>query len=181
MIKNKVQFRLVLQYNHRVDLAEKAIQKSFFKAGLSSLHPDFSIAEQDRLLPQVFLTLNLLRPATANPNLSIHAYLYGPFDFNQIPLVPPGSNIIIHSKPSKRSSWGLNGKITFHVGPAPNHYSCMTCFNPVKKQEIISDTLVFIPHIIPKPSVNLNNFLHQAASDIVTLSHQSKPILPTSL
>ena len=49
----------------------------------------------------------------------------------------------------------------------------MTCFNPITKKVIISDTLVFSPHI--------NNFLRQAASDIVTVLKTSQPILPTSL
>ena len=57
----------------------------------------------------------------------------------------------------------------------------MTCFNPITKKDFISDTLVFIPHTIPIPSVTINNFLRQAASDIVTLLKTPQPILPTSL
>ena len=57
----------------------------------------------------------------------------------------------------------------------------MTCFNPITKKEIISDTLIFIPHTAPTPSVNIKNYLHQAASDIVTILKTPGPILPTSL
>ena len=106
MLKHNAQFQLVPPHNHRTNLAERAIQtfKNHFKAGLSSLHPDFPIAEWDRLLPQAFLTLNLLRQATANPNLSAYAYLFGNFDFNKTPLAPPGSKVIIHIKPLQRLS-----------------------------------------------------------------------------
>ena len=49
------------------------------------------------------------------------------------------------------------------------------------KNEIIIDTLVFNPHTIPIPSVNINNFLRQTASDIDTLLKRPQSILPTSL
>ena len=169
MLKHKVQFQLVRPHNHRANLAERAIQtfKNYFEAGFSTLHPDFPIIEWDRLLPQAFLTFNLLRQATDNPNLSAYAYLFGNFDFNRTHLAPPGSKVITDNKPSQRLSWDLNGKIVFQVGPAPKRYRCMTCFNQITKNEIISDTLVFISHTIPIPSVNINNLLRQAASDIV--------------
>ena len=88
MLKHNVQFQLVPPHNHRANLAERAIQtfKNHFKAGLSSLQPFFPITEWDRLLPQAFLTLNFLRQATANPNLSAFAYLFGNFDFNKTSL-----------------------------------------------------------------------------------------------
>ena len=55
-LKHKVQFQLVPPCNHGANLAERAIQtfKNRFKAGSSSLHPDFPIIEWDRLLPQAF-------------------------------------------------------------------------------------------------------------------------------
>ena len=109
MLKYKVQFQLVPPHNHRANLTEQAIQtfKNHFKAGLSSLHPDFSITEKDRLLLQAYLTQNLLRQAIAYPSLSAYAYLFGKFDFNKSPLAPLGSKVVIHNKPSQQSSWGL--------------------------------------------------------------------------
>ena len=49
---------MVPPHNHRENLAKRAIQKfeKHFKAGLSTLHPDFPIAEWDCLLPQAILT-----------------------------------------------------------------------------------------------------------------------------
>ena len=84
MRKNSISFQLVPSHNHRANLAERAIQpfKNHFRTGLSTVHPDFRIAEWDRLLPQVFLSLNLLLTANANPNLSAHSYFFGNFDFN---------------------------------------------------------------------------------------------------
>ena len=72
MEKRKVAFQLVPPHNHRANAAEREIQtfKNHFKAGLASLDPNFPVCEWDRLLPQAFLTLNLLRASRANPKLS---------------------------------------------------------------------------------------------------------------
>ena len=72
MEKQKVDFQLVPPHNHRANAAERSIQtfKNHFKAGLASLDPNFPVSEWGRLLPQAFLTLNLLRASRANPKLS---------------------------------------------------------------------------------------------------------------
>ena len=81
-----------------------------YKSALASLDPDFPIAEWDRLLEQALLALNLLRPSNANPRLSAYASLFGQFDFSATPLAPPGTKVVIHTKPGARNSWDLNGK-----------------------------------------------------------------------
>jgi hypothetical protein len=77
---------------HRRNAAEKAIQtaKNHFKAVLAGCDRSFPMHLWDRLLPQVELTCNLLRPANANPNVSAHHYLYGNHDYNRMPLHPMG-------------------------------------------------------------------------------------------
>ena len=144
------------------------------------MHPDFPIVDWDRLLPQAFNTLNLLHTANANPNLSTCSYLFRNFDFNRTPMAPPGSKNVIHQKPSKRASWYLNGKIAFYIGPALHHYRCMTCYVPSTNSEIISNTLHFIPYTIPIPTVTIDSFLQQYASDIINILNNPKPTLPTS-
>ena len=97
---------MIPPHNHRANLAETAIQTfmNHSEAGLSTIYPDFPIAERNCQLPQVFLTLNLLQPSNVNTHLSAHAYLFGQFDFNKITLAPLGSKDVIHSKPSNRAS-----------------------------------------------------------------------------
>ena len=80
---------------------------------LSTVHPDFLIAECDKLLPQPFITQNLLCSANANPKLSAYSYLFGSYDFNKTPMDPPGTKVVIHQKPSQHASWDLNGKSGF--------------------------------------------------------------------
>jgi len=83
MQKVKTSHQLVPPHNHRANASERAIQtfKNHFKAGLGSVDPDFPMGEWDRLLPQAFLTLNLLRRSRINPKLSAHAFIFGQFDF----------------------------------------------------------------------------------------------------
>ena len=79
MRKKQITYQMVPPHYHRANLAERAIQtfKIQFKSEFSTLHPDFPIVEWDSLLPQAFLTLNLLRLSIVNPNLSAYVYLFG--------------------------------------------------------------------------------------------------------
>ena len=182
MKKHSVNFQLVPPHNHRANLAERAIQtfKTHFEAGLANLHPDFPISEWNRLSPQAFITLNLQRSSHVNPNLSTYSYLFGNFDFNKTPMAPPGSKILFHIKPAQHAFGDLNGILGFYIAPALNHYRCLTYYNPTTKSEIISDTVVFTPHVIPIPAVTIDNFLYQAASDIINVLTQSPPLLPST-
>ena len=51
-----------------------------------------------RLLKQPQTALNLMRPETSNPKLAAQMELEGSFDFNNTPLVPPGTKVIVHKK-----------------------------------------------------------------------------------
>ena len=104
--KKDIAYQLVPPHIHRANAAERAIQtyKNHFLAGLSSCNPEFPLREWDRLTIQAEITLNLLRNAHINPKLSAYAYLFGPYDFNQYPLAPPGTRVVVHAKPSDRAS-----------------------------------------------------------------------------
>ena len=122
-------FQLVLPHPHYAKSTEGSIQtfKNHFKAGLASLDPDFPVKEWDGLLKQAFLTLNLLREACMNPKISAYTYLFGQFDFRVSSLAPPGTKVIVHSKPSYQASWGRNCCEAWYVRPSLNHYCCLKC------------------------------------------------------
>ena len=88
---------------HRQNAAEVAIRnfKAHFLSILAGTADDFPMSLWDRLLPQAELTINLLRQANANPNLSAYAYLHGPFDYNKMPLAPMGCRVQVHEKPDQ--------------------------------------------------------------------------------
>ena len=120
----------------------------------------------------MFLTLNLLCGSRANLKLSAYAYLYGNFDFNKTPLAPPGTKAMVHYKPIQRATWDPNRKVGWCIGPSLHHYRCMKFYMPHTRSELDKDTVVFIPHAIPIPETNMEDFIHQSTSDIITLLTQ---------
>ena len=88
---NNVNYQLVPAHYHRTNMAERTIQtfKNHFKAGLATCNPSFPLREWDRLLEQAVLTLNLMRSARTNPNMSAYTFIHGEYDFRATPLAPP--------------------------------------------------------------------------------------------
>ena len=129
--KYNVAFQRDKPYLHRANAAERAIQtfKNHMKAVLASLDPKFPVREWDRLLPQIELTLNLLRASRINPKLSAYAILHGQFDYNKTPLVPMGTKVVAHLKPEIRNSWSANGEEGWTIGPSFEHCRCTKCFS----------------------------------------------------
>ena len=145
--KYNITYQLVPPNIHRRNAAERAICtfKSHFLSELATCDPDFPVTEWGRLIHQAKMTLNHLRASRCNPNLSAYTYVNGLHDFNKVPLAPPGTKVIIHKKTGTRLSWEYRGKQAWYVGPAHNHYRCFRCYVPDTNQEIVVDTLTFIP------------------------------------
>ena len=169
--KEKVSHQFVPPGIHRANQAERAIQtfKAHFKAGLSSVDPKFPVGCWDLLLEQAELTLNLLRGSRSNPKLSAWAYLFGEFDFSSTPLAPPGTRIVAHNKADKRKSWDFQGEQGWYIGPALQHYRCVSAYFPRTRATRVCDTVDFFPTSIPIPAVTTTDFLRQAAEDIISI------------
>ncbi len=91
-IQDDCKLELVPPGCHQRNVAEVAIKtfKEHFIAILAGLPDSFPVQLWCKLLPQAELTLNLLRPSHARPQVSDHAYLLGPFDFDRLTLSPMG-------------------------------------------------------------------------------------------
>ena len=74
-----------------------------------------------------------------------------------------------HNKPNHRATWALNGEQGWTVGPAPDHYRCITCYFPRTRAERQCDTITYFPTVITYPKVNIEDHLRQAATDIVRI------------
>jgi hypothetical protein len=88
----QAKFQLVPPNMHRRNRAEQAIRtfKNPFLSILAGVNAAFPPYLWDLLLPQAELSLNLLRQATLNPQISAWEFFQGPFDFNKTPLAPIG-------------------------------------------------------------------------------------------
>ncbi len=69
---------------------------------------NFPIRLRDRLLPQMVLTLNLLRQSNVAPTVSAYQYVHGVFDYNRMPLGPMGCAVQIHVSNERRGTWATN-------------------------------------------------------------------------
>ena len=127
--KYKVNYQLTPPHIHRINAAEHTICtfKNYFLSCLASVDPTFPINEWDRFIPQVQITLNLLRTSCIHKNLSANTVLNGQYGFNKHPMAPLGTKIVVHVKPTKRDTWGYHGDDGFYVGPALEHYRCVQC------------------------------------------------------
>ena len=96
--QNNCDLQLVEPHNHRVNVAERAIQtfKDAFIAALATTDVDFPIQLWDKLTPQVQTCLNLMRKSRINPTMSAYESMYGPYDWNRYPLAPLGCKAIVY-------------------------------------------------------------------------------------
>jgi hypothetical protein len=154
---------------HRRNAAERAIRtfKNHFIAGLCSLDKDFPLHLWDRLLLQALLSLNLLCGSRINPKLSAWAQLFGNFDFNRIPIAPPGIRVIVHAKPGSRESWSPHGLDGWYVGPALDSYRCYDVWVADTRTTRLCDTLAWFPSKVTMPIASSNDLNLAGIRDIL--------------
>ena len=138
---------------HCSNAAEKGVQtyKSHLKSGLPSLTSSFPIAFWGRLLPQCDWSLKIMRPCRTNPKLLAFEALEGAFQFTSTPLAPPGTKVLVHHKPNRRSPWGFHAQLGWYIGPALNHHKCWKVIMDGNRAERITDTLTFQHHNVKVP------------------------------
>ena len=122
--ENDIGLQLVEPHNHRVNVAERAIQtfKSLFIGGISICDPDFPTILWSRLIHQCQDACNLLRTSRVHPKVSAYHVLEGVHDFNKTPWAPPGTRATIFNPPELRTSWGPHALDAWYVEPARLHY-----------------------------------------------------------
>ncbi|KAI2494253.1 hypothetical protein MHU86_20271 [Fragilaria crotonensis] len=179
----EIDYQLVPPRLHRRNAAERAIRtfKNHFIAGLCSVDKNFPLHLWDKLLPQAELTLNLLRGSRLNPKLSAHAQMNGHFDCNRTPLAPPGIRVLVHIKPSERTTWSPYGADGWYTGPALESYGCYTVWLWDTRATRICDTLTWFPTKTTMPLASSNDLILAGVQDIIhALQHPSpgSPLAP---
>jgi hypothetical protein len=103
---NKMTTQLVPPHNHHVNAAKQAIRtfKEHFFPALATVNNLCPLQLWDEFLPQVKLTINLIRFSHCNPLISANQELYGPFDFNKMPLALLGTKALVYIDPATRTS-----------------------------------------------------------------------------
>ena len=101
--------------------------------------------------------------------MSVYAYLFGEFNYNQTPIAPPGTKVLAHAKPDNRASWAPNGDEGWYVSPSMKHYRCVNCYFPKTRSQRDVDTVTFSPKVVTFPAVKTEDFPKQAALDIISI------------
>ena len=141
--------------NNRRNLAERAIQtfKNHFKSVLAGVDDSFSMRLWDKLLPQVILSLNLLRQSNVAPTISVYADVNGPFDYNAMPLSPMGCTLQIYESTNRRTTWAENSIEGWYLPTSPEHYRCHVIHVKKTRSEQLTDTVWFKHKYITQPKV----------------------------
>jgi len=141
----KMTLELVPPGCHRHNATVVAIRnfKSHFLSVLAQVPDDFPLKLWDKLLPQMEITLNLLRQSNATPTVSAYAHLNGPFNYNKMPLAPMGCNAHIHEKTNSRGTWAFHSVDRWCINTSPDHYQTHRCYIKSTNSDHLSDTVQF--------------------------------------
>ena len=92
------------RFHHR-NATEVAVRnfKAHFLGVFAGTASNFSPLLWDMLLPQAEIKGNLLQQSNTTPNVSAYAHLNGPFDYNEMPILPRSTN-----KTDKGGAWAYH-------------------------------------------------------------------------
>ena len=110
-------YQLASPRDHRINYAERAIQiyKNHFISTLQGADPDYPDNCWDLLMPQINITLNLLRQSKRDPTKSAYEVLNEPFNYDSTPLAPPGCKTIAFESPQSRKSFAPHGIAAWYI------------------------------------------------------------------
>jgi hypothetical protein len=165
----RMTIQLVPPHNHCVNAAKQAIRtfKEHFVAALATGNNLCPLQLWDEFLPQVELTLNMLHFSRRNPLILANHKLYGPFDFNKMPLAPLGTEALVYNNPVTRTSWAPHATDGFYVGPATNHYRCLHFYIPATQRFCFSDTWHLYPSHCQVPTTLEHDSTLLVAADLL--------------
>ena len=125
-----IPFQLVPPHMHRRNSSEKAMRK--FKnhciSFLCTVDPLFIFYFWDRLLPQVTMTLHMLRQSQLSRELSAYEQVNGIHNFECTPLATLGYKVENYDKSHKQLTYAPHSVDGWYLGPAVHNYRCYTCY-----------------------------------------------------
>ena len=178
--ERKIEWELVSPHNHRRNIAEKAIQsaKGHIIANIIGCDEHFPMREWHKLLPQIEMTLNMLRASNVRPTISAHTYMYGIHDYNRTPLAPLGCATQCFVGPTQRLTFGAHSMDSWYIGTSTEHYRCQRVLMKETRAVRITDTIMFHHKHITNPAVSKADAITSAAA---TLTETIKANMATDL
>ncbi len=130
-----INIQLVPPHNHQANAAKHAMAtfKEHFITALATVDMLCPLQLWDEFLPQVKLTLNMLRFPLQNPKKSANQEVYSSFYLNKTPLAPLGIKALVYVDPGSQTSWAPPATNGFYGGSASNHYQCLRFYIPATR------------------------------------------------
>jgi len=167
---HSMDIHLIPPHNHHVNAAERAITtfKEHFISALATVDKDCPLQLWDDFLPQVELTLNLLRFLQRDTTKSANEEVNRKFDYNKTPLAPLGTKGLVYEDPTVRASWAPHGTDAYYVGPALKHYRCLHFYMPGTRRYHVADTWRLYPMHCTTPTISDTELPIIQATDTLT-------------
>ena len=94
--------------------------------------------------------------------------------------LPPGTKIIIHSKPSNQLTWDAHGLYCWCVSQFPKHYWCCKVHITNTLRYRISNTVEFFPTQVTMPKTSSSDRSTYAALELVNAMCNPEPEAPVA-
>ena len=148
-------YQLVPPSTHQSNATERAIRtfKAHFLSILAGVAPYFPRNLWDLLLPQTEVTLNLIRQANLDPDISTRSYFHRPFNFDATLIRPLGCDIIAHKKTGTISSWDFRGASVWNIDVSLQHYRCHKIVEKSTPAAQISNTVESRHHHLTQSTI----------------------------
>ncbi len=75
------------------------------------------------------------------------------FSFDATPMAPPGTEVLVHLKPSRRTSWSFHTANGWYIGPSLKHYRCIRLIMADTRAERLTDTFRYKHHAMSVPTI----------------------------
>jgi hypothetical protein len=81
-------------------------------------------------------------------------------------MAPLGTEVLIHMKPNRRSTWEYHASKAWYLSHSPNHYHCIWVLMADTSGERTTDTFRFNHHSIPVPKIMATNRILDATAHL---------------
>jgi hypothetical protein len=168
LTEQQCQLQLVEPHNHRLNVAERAIQtfKDAFIAALATTDSNFPLQLWDKITPQVQNTLNMMSASRIDSTVSAYKQLNGAYDWNRYPLAPLGCKAVIYEDGDTRGSWSSRDVDGWYLGPSMDHYRCSLFYVPETQAYHLSGSAELFPQHCQIPNMSPHQHLRALTDEL---------------
>ena len=104
---------------------------------------------------------------------------YSAYDYNRTPIAPPGTKVVAHSSADAHTTFGPHGRLGWYIVPSLDHYRCFKVYFTDILYECDVLKVYFFPPQTPFPTTTNNDYLRQAAEDMLKLLQAQRLVATT--